>query len=94
MPTRTHFFQRSGLALVLVLATRITSAQTDAPPPLTRNGSVVDLKANALGSETIKVDGRLDEAIYSRIAPASGSPREGRGERRMVSRVPSAWLRA
>lgn len=92
MPTRTHFFQRSGLALVLVLATRITSAQTDAPPPLTRNGSVVDLKANALGSETIKVDGRLDEAIYSRIAPASGFIQQEPSEGALATEQTEAWI--
>ncbi len=65
---------------ILFLAT-VVSAQASLPKTLTRAGETVSLVANPLGKETLKVDGRLDEAVYSRFEPASDfiqqEPKEG-----------------
>ena len=56
-------------------------ADTAPAQTLTRDGMRVTLQAFPLGEDVIKVDGKLDEAIYSRFEPASDfiqqEPREG-----------------
>ncbi len=51
------------------------------PQSPARQGGRAPLKANPLGRDVIKVDGKLDEAIYSRFAPVSDfiqqEPKEG-----------------
>ncbi len=71
-----------GLALIASSATASDQGhQGEGPQTLTRDGGQVSLQANSLGGEVIKVDGKLDEAIYSRFEPASDfiqqEPKEG-----------------
>ena len=76
------------LAAVLVLASQVSFVEaysshgtTPEVQTLSRDGGAVVLRANALGDQVIKVDGKLDEAVYARFEPASDfiqqEPQEG-----------------
>ena len=75
-------FRLALIALIAAVATASADGpQGERPRTLTREGGQVSLHANPLGGEVIHVDGKLDEAIYSRFEPASDfiqqEPKEG-----------------
>ena len=76
---------------ILFLAT-LASAQASLPKTLTRAGGTVSLVANPLGKETLKIDGRLDEAIYSRFDPASDFIQQEPKEGEPATEKTEAWV--
>ncbi len=85
---------RAAFILAACAASRVSAADLPSPPPqtLTREGSHVSLRANPLGAESITVDGKLDEAAYSRFAPASDFIQQEPTEGALATERTEAWV--
>ena len=70
-----HVRRAFGVALTAAFSSFAQAGDKESvallPQTLSRDGGQVTVRANPLGPEVIKVDGKLNEAIYSRFAPAS-----------------------
>jgi hypothetical protein len=95
-PSLWRFAGRAlGLALIGLLASSSDADDKESTvlaPTLSRDGNRVTLRANPLGGEVIKVDGRLDEAIYSRFEPASDFIQQEPTEGAPASERTEAWI--
>ena len=83
------------VAGAIVLLATCASAQEPGPgrvPTLIRDGEKVSLVANPLGKETLKIDGRLDEAIYSRFEPATDFIQQEPKEGEPATEKTEAWV--
>lgn len=92
MPTRAALLRWSCQVLFLGVALRVGADESATPQTLNRAGASVGLVASALGEEKIKVDGRLDEAIYARIPAASGFIQQEPSEGQLATEQTEAWV--
>ena len=94
-PSPASLARRLPLAGAILFFAAAASAQP-APPgarqTVTRDGEKVSLIANPLGKEVLKIDGRLDEGVYTRFQPASDFIQQEPKEGEPATEKTEAWV--